>query len=103
MFMALIFQVDEKGTVAPKIRCDKCGATVENYAGGTALLDVPNPKPGTFVEPIFHCAGCAKNDQTTNPSHRSMPIDHFMLYVLNNIQLTPRALEEAGHKLTSTF
>jgi hypothetical protein len=28
-----------------------------------------------------------------------MPIDHFMLYVLNNIQLTPNALEEAGRSL----
>jgi hypothetical protein len=103
MFMALIFQVDEQGGVAPKIRCDKCGATVENYAEGTALLDVPNPKPGTIVEPIFHCPGCAKNDHTTNESRRSMPLDHFMLYVLNNIQLTPRALEEAGQKLHSAF
>jgi hypothetical protein len=102
MFMALIFQVDDQGRVAPKIRCDKCGATVENYAGAAALLDVPNPKPGTIVEPIFHCAGCAKNDQTTTASRRSMPIDHFMLYVLNNIQLTPRALEEAGQKLKNT-
>jgi hypothetical protein len=25
-----------------------------------------------------------------------MPIDRFMLYVLNNIQLTPNALEEAA-------
>jgi hypothetical protein len=100
MFMALIFQVDDQGRVAPKIRCDKCGATVD--AGGAALLDVSNPKPGTIVEPIFHCAGCAKNDQTTTASRRSMPIDHFMLYVLNNIQLTPRALEEAGQRLKNT-
>jgi hypothetical protein len=28
-----------------------------------------------------------------------MPIDHFMLYVLNNIQLTPNALEHAGRSL----
>jgi hypothetical protein len=28
-----------------------------------------------------------------------MPIDRFMLYVLNNIQLTPNALEEADHSL----
>ena len=101
MFMALIFQVDDQGRVAPKIRCDKCGATVENYAGAAVLLDVPNPKPGTIVEPIFHCAGCAKNDQTTTASRRSMPIDHFMLYLRDNIQLTPNVLE-AGRRLKET-
>jgi hypothetical protein len=30
-----------------------------------------------------------------------MPIDHFMLYVLNNIQLSPNALEEARHTVKS--
>jgi hypothetical protein len=100
--MALIFQVDDKGRIAPKIRCDECGATIENYDGGAALLEVKDPKPGTIVEPIFHCAECEKNEQKTSSSRRSMPIDHFMLYVLNNIQLTPRALEEAGQKLKST-
>jgi hypothetical protein len=28
-----------------------------------------------------------------------MRIDHFMLYVLNNIQLTPNSLEQAGMNL----
>jgi hypothetical protein len=28
-----------------------------------------------------------------------LPIDHFMLYLLNNIQLTPKVLEEAGRRL----
>jgi len=28
-----------------------------------------------------------------------MPIDGFMFYLLNNIQLTPNILEEAGRKL----
>jgi hypothetical protein len=102
MFMALIFQVDDQGRVAPKIRCDNCGATIENYAEGSASLDVQDPEPGTIVEPVFHCAGCEKSLQNTSSSRRSMPIDHFMLYVLNNIQLTPRALEEAGQKLKST-
>jgi hypothetical protein len=35
-------------------------------------------------------------DGHTRPT---MPIDHFMLSILNNIQLTPGALEEAGRKL----
>jgi hypothetical protein len=45
---------------------------------------------------MFHCLGCEeKADKTSTPRH-SMPIDRFMLYVLNNIQLTPNALEEAA-------
>jgi len=31
-----------------------------------------------------------------------MRVDHFMLYVLNNIQLTPDALEKAGRNLKAT-
>jgi hypothetical protein len=102
LVMALIFQVDDKGHLGPKIRCDHCGAIVENYAGGAALLDTPSPKPGTIIDPIFHCAGCEESAQKTGESRRSMPIDHFMLYLLNNIQLTPKALEEAGQKLRVT-
>ena len=101
--MALIFQVDHEGRARPKIRCDSCGGIIDNYADGVALLDTPSPKPGAILEPIFHCAGCEKRVQKTTPSPQSMPIDHFMLYVLNNIQLTPRALEEAGQKLHSAF
>jgi hypothetical protein len=99
MFMAFIFQVDDKSQISPKIRCDNCGAIIEDYAHGVVHLDDPSPKPGTTIEPIFHCAGCQERLHESNASRNSMPIDHFMLYLLNNIQLTPRALEEAGQKL----
>jgi hypothetical protein len=102
MFMALIFQVDDESHVSPKIRCDNCGAIIENYADGVALLDDPSPQPGTTIEAVFHCAGCEKSKHETSAPRYSMGIDHFMLYVLNNIQLTPRALEEAGQKLKAT-
>jgi hypothetical protein len=97
--MALIFQVDDEGHVGPKIRCDSCGGTIENYEDGVAVLDASGAKSGTVVEPIFLCQGCEKNALKTSPSRRSMPIDHFMLYVLNNIQLTPNALETAGKRM----
>jgi hypothetical protein len=96
--MALIFQVDDEGHARPKIRCDTCGGVIENYTDGVALLDDPSPKPGTILEPIFHCTGCEEIAQKAHPSRH---IDHFMLYVLNNIQLTPRVLEEAGQKMKS--
>ena len=99
--MALIFQVDDKGQIGPRIRCDKCGGVIKNYADGVAVLDDSALKPGTILEPIFHCGGCEKIEHEKHPSQRSMPIDHFMLYVLNNIQLTPNALEQARQKVES--
>jgi hypothetical protein len=100
--MALIFQVDNEGHARPKIRCDSCGGVIENYADGVAVLETPSPKPGTVIEPIFQCAHCEEKEEKTGAPRRSMPIDHFMLHVLNNIQLTPNALEEAGRKLMAS-
>jgi hypothetical protein len=97
--MALIFQVGDEGHVRPKIRCDSCGGVIENYTDGVAVLDTPTPKAGTVIEPIFRCKGCEEEVEKTNAPQHSMPIDHFMLYVLNNIQLTPHALEMAGRSL----
>jgi len=98
--MALIFQIDDKGQPRPKIRCDSCGGIIENYTAGVALLGPKELTSGAITEPIFHCADCAQKDTERGPRH-SMPIDHFMLYVLNNIQLTPNALEEARHNVKS--
>jgi hypothetical protein len=95
--MALILQVDDKGQVRPKIRCDSCGGIIDNYAKGVARLDAPSAKPGTILEPIFHCEGCEKSAQKAGSSGHSMPI------VLNNIQLTPKALEDAGQRMKSTM
>jgi hypothetical protein len=100
--MALILRVDDDGQVRPKIRCDGCGGIIDNYTKGVAVLDTPSPKPGTIVEPIFHCAGCEESAKKRGSSGHSMPIDHFMLYVLNNIQLMPKTLEEAGQKMRAT-
>jgi hypothetical protein len=102
MFMALTFQVDDKGQLDPKIRCDGCGGIIENYTDGVALVDTPSSKAGTIRDPVFLCTGCEKSEQRKGDPRRSMPLDHFMLYLLNNIQLTPRALEDAGQKLRDT-
>jgi hypothetical protein len=97
--MGLIFKIDNEGHAQPEIQCDNCGGTIENFADGVALLDTPSPKPGAAIEPIFHCSGCEKKAPKTDTHRHAMPIDHFMLYVLNNIQLTPQALEVAGQRL----
>jgi hypothetical protein len=97
--MALIFQVDQDGHTRPKIRCDSCEGVIENYADGFVSLDARSTAPGAVIEPVFYCAGCEEEAKKAGKSRRSMPIDHFMLSILNNIQLTPGALEEAGRKL----
>src|SRR5262245_35325477 len=97
--MALIFQVDERGHTRPTIRCDSCQGVIENYADGFVTLDARNATPGAVIEPVFRCAGCEEEAKKAGTSRRSMPMDHFMLSVLNNIQLTPGALEAAGRKL----
>jgi hypothetical protein len=97
--MALMFELDKDGDSRPKIRCDSCGGVIENYADGFATIDSSTATPGTVLEPIFRCAHCENEAQRAGEHRRSMRIDAFMLYLLNNIQLTPNALEEAGRKL----
>jgi hypothetical protein len=97
--MAFIFEVDKEGHARPKIRCDSCGGIIKNYADGVATLDTSSAAPGTVIEPIFRCNHCEEEAEKTSPPGRSMRIDHFMLYVLNNIQLTPNSLEQAGRRL----
>src|ERR1700741_559504 len=97
--MALIFQVDESGHTRPTIRCDSCKGVIENYADGFVTLDTRNAAPGEVIEPVFRCPPCEEQAKKTGKSWHSMRIDHFMLSVLNNIQLTPGALEEAGRQV----
>jgi hypothetical protein len=97
--MAFVFQVDRNGHTRPKIRCDACGGIIENHADGVVTLDEPTAAPGTIVEPIFRCLHCEEEAEKTGPPRRTMRIDHFMLYVMNNIQLTPNSLEQAGRHL----
>ena len=96
--MALILQVDDEGHTRPKIRCDACGKMIESHSGATAVWDSQSTKPGDVFEPTFQCQHC--NAKAGGAHSKSLPIDHFMLYLLNNIQLTPRVLEEGGRRLT---
>jgi hypothetical protein len=100
--MAFVFQSDENGNPRPKIRCDSCGGVIEDYADGFATLETQKAKPGAILEPIFNCAHCEEEAKKAGVPRRSMPIDHFMLYVLNDIRLTPEALEKASRNLRMT-
>jgi len=97
--MALIFEVDHQGHPRPKIQCDTCGGVIKDHSHGVALLDTSSNKPGTILEPIFRCAQCEEKAEVTGRSQDTMPIDQFLLYLLNNIQLTPNALEQAGRTM----
>jgi len=98
--MALIFQVDDEGHARPKINCDACGKVIKSHSGATALWDGQSKQPGAVLEPTFHCEHC--NAKAGETPLNSLPIDHFMLYLLNNIQLTPKVLEAAGDRLKNT-
>src|SRR5262245_18926513 len=95
--MSLIFQVDAEGHLRPKISCDACGGLIENHSGGIAICDSQSAQPGAVLEPIFRCEHCSA--KAASASSSSMPIDNFILYLLNNIQLTPNVLEEAQRRL----
>ena len=84
--MALIFQLDNEGHARPKIRCDECDVVIENPSDSVAIWDSPNAKPGTVVEPTSHCPHCKSRDGGAPPN--SVPLDHFMLYLLNNMHLS---------------
>jgi DNA-directed RNA polymerase subunit RPC12/RpoP len=96
--MALIFQVDDEGHARPKIRCDECGTVIENPSGSIATWDSQSAQPGMVVEPTFYCQHC--KSKAVSAPRNAVPLDHFMLYLLNNMHLTPGVLEEAGRRLS---
>jgi hypothetical protein len=96
--MALIFQVDGDGHARPTIRCDECGTVIQNPSDSIALWGSQSAKPGAVVEPTFQCQNY-KLKAGGAPPH-SVPLDHFMIYLLNNMHLTPGVLEEAGRRLS---
>ena len=98
--MALVFQIDDQGHTRPKLRCDACGGMIEDSAGGVALWDRQSEPPGSVLEPSFHCGGCVA--KAGGAPANAMPINLFMLYLANNIHLTPGTLEAAGRSLTVT-
>lgn len=98
--MALVFQVDDQGHLHPELRCDVCGGTIKDTTGGVALWDRRNETPGGVLEPTFHCGGCVAAEGGAPP--QSIPIDLFMVSLMNNIQLPPGVLERAGRNFSAS-
>ena len=94
--MGLIFQLDEKGQARPKIQCDGCGGVIENPSGCVASWENQSAQPGTVVNPTFECQHCKSKG---GGARNAVPLDSFMLYLMNNMNFTPGALEEAGRRL----
>jgi hypothetical protein len=95
--MGLIFQLDEKGRPRPRIQCDGCGGFIENPSGCVATWENQSAQPGTVVKPIIECQHCKSKGGVGD--RNSVPLDSFMLYLMNNMNLTPGAVEEAGRRL----
>ena len=97
--MSIVFQVDKSGSPSPEITCDGCGGVIKDHTHGVAILGTPSPEPGKTLEPIFLCKGCEDKTEKTNVQRRKMPIDQFLLRVLNNVQLRPNDLEAVGRRI----
>ena len=97
--MAIVFQLDKTGNPTPEITCDGCGGVIHEHTQGVAILDTPSAEPDKVLRPIFLCKGCEEvTDKTAGP-RRKMPIDQFLLRMMNNVQLLPNDLEAAGRRM----
>ncbi|MBV8212869.1 MAG: hypothetical protein JOZ08_06540 [Verrucomicrobia bacterium] len=98
--MAIVFQLDKSGNPSPEITCDGCGGVINDHTHGVAILEAPGAEePGKVLKPIFLCNGCEeKTDKTAGP-RRKVPIDQFLVQMVNNVQLLPTDLEAVGRRM----
>jgi hypothetical protein len=97
--MAIVFQLDKSGNPSPEITCDGCGGVIKDHTQGVAILDTPSAEPGKALEPIFLCKGCEEKTEKTAGQRRKIPIDQFLLRMINSVQLLPDDLEAVGRKV----
>jgi len=98
--MAIVFQLDKSGNPSPEITCDGCGGVIHEHTQGVAILETPRAEePEKVLKPIFLCKGCEeKTDKTAGP-RRKMPIDQFLVQMVNSVQLLPNDLEAVGRRM----
>jgi hypothetical protein len=98
--MAIVFQLDKTGNPSPEITCDGCGGVITDHTHGVAILDTPSAEePGKILKPIFLCKGCEEKTENTARPRRKMPIDQFLVQMLNSVQLLPNDLEAVGRRM----
>ena len=97
--MAIVFQLDRSGNPSPEITCDGCGGVITDHTHGVAILDTPSAEPGKVLKPIFLCTGCEEKTENTAGPRRKIPIDQFLVQMLNSVQLLPNDMEAVGRRM----
>jgi hypothetical protein len=97
--MAIVFQLDKSGNPRPEITCDGCGGVIKDHTQGIAILDTPRAEPEKVLRPIFLCKGCEEKTEDTSQPRRKVPIDQFLVQMLNSVQLWPTDLEAIGRTM----
>jgi len=98
--MAIVFQLDKSGTPTPEITCDGCGGVIHDHRHGVAILETPRAEePAKVLKPIFLCKGCEEQTDKTAGPRRKMPIDQFLVQMVNSVQLLPNDLEAVGRRM----
>jgi hypothetical protein len=72
---------------------------IKDHTQGVAILDTPGAEPGKILKPIFLCKGCEEQTEDTSPPRRKVPIDQFLIQMLNSVQLLPNDLEAVGRRM----
>jgi len=99
LVMAIVFQLDKTGNPSPEITCDGCGGVIHDHTQGVAILDAPSAEPEKVLQPIFLCKGCEEQTDKTAGPRRKVPIDQFLVQMLNSVQLLPNDLEAVGRRM----
>jgi hypothetical protein len=99
LIMAIVFQLDKAGPPSPEITCDGCGGVIHDHTQGVAILDAPSAEPEKVLKPIFLCKGCEEQNDKTAGKRRKVPIDQFLVQMLNSVQLLPNDLEAVGRRM----
>jgi hypothetical protein len=98
--MAIVFQLDKTGNPSPEITCDGCGGVIHDHKQGVAILETPHAEePAKVLKPIFLCKGCEEQTDKTAGPRRKMPIDQFLVQMVNSVQLLPNDLEAVGRRM----
>ena len=98
--MAIVFQLDKSGNPSPELTCDGCGGVITDHTHGVAILGTPSAEePEKVLKPIFLCKGCEEQTDKKAGPRRKVPIDQFLVQMLNSVQLLPNDLEAVGRRM----
>jgi hypothetical protein len=97
--MAIVFQLDKSGIPSPEITCDGCGGVIKDHKDGVAILDTSRAEPEKVLKPIFLCKRCEEKTEDTSRPRRKVPIDQFLVQMVNSVQLLPTDLEAVGRRM----